>query len=313
MLQRSHHSILRVAHTTSFAPMNEGSQTYCKSTGSIDPKGSLSQATDSKESLKQFFLCCVVACAKSIQSDFRSGQYAFQWLENLGHPSRDNKKPQHCCVGCVGHSRSLLCWLCLPLVVTLIMADDWLAVLALGRDDDVVSVSASPERGRSRSRSRSYHLIRRPPPDEESSDVDEEGPLGETELQGIFHEKSPPSVSDRYIQRQIEGGLPLIFGHRRACVSQTLMQMVDYFTNGEEFYIGATVDPRSRWLGRPDMRGHCVSWDTMIFIAYTAEGQRIETAAITFAKIKYGNRCSNKADDHRGQARGRNNFIYMCC
>ena len=194
-----------------------------------------------------------------------------------------------------------------------VMAYDWLAVLALGRRrDDFESVSSSPERGRSRSRSRSYRLIRPPPPDEESSDVDEEGPLGETELQGIFHEESPPSVSDRYIQGQIVGGIPLIFRHRRVCVSQTLMQIVD-FTSGGEFYIGATVDPRSRWLGRPGMDGHCLSWGMMFLIAYTAEGHRLETSAITFANIKYGNRCTNKADDSRGQARGCHNFIYICC
>jgi hypothetical protein len=199
----------------------------------------------------------------------------------------------------------------------MIMADDWLAVLALGGDDDVESVSSSPERGRSRSRSRSDRLIRPPPSDAESSDVDAEdlmafGLVGG--LGGIFHEESPPSVSDHYIQDQIVGGIPLIFTHRRACVSQTLMQMVDYWTGfGGEFYIGATVDPRSRWLGRPDMDGHCLTWGMMILIAYTAEGHRIETAAIRFAKSKYGNRCTNKANDSRGQASGRHNFIYICC
>ena len=196
----------------------------------------------------------------------------------------------------------------------MIMADAWLAVLALGCNHDVESVSSSPERGRSRSRSRSYRLIRPPPSDAESSDVDAEGPLGETELQGIFHEESPPSVSDHYIQDQLVGGIPLVFSHRRACVSQTLMQMVDYWTGfGGEFYIGATVDPRSRWLGRPDMDGHCLTWGMMMMIAYTAEGHRIETAAIRFAKSTYGNRCTNKANDSRGQASGRHNFIYICC
>ena len=194
------------------------------------------------------------------------------------------------------------------------MADDWLAALALGRDDDIVSVSSGSEkRRRSRSRSRSYALIRPPPPDEESSDIDEGGSLGEIELQAIFHEESPPDVSVLYIKFQIAGGLPLFFRHRRACVSQTLMEMVDYFSCGDDFYIGATVDPRSRWLGRPDMVGHCRLWSMMIMIAYTAEGQRIETATIKFAKTKYGNRCCNIAADHRGQSRGRNNFIYMCC
>ena len=81
-----------------------------------------------------------------------------------------------------------------------------LTVFALGRNYDVEPVSSSPERGRSRSRSRSRRLIRPPPPDEESSDVD-----GETELQGICHEESPPSVSDLYIGSQIWGGHSVVF------------------------------------------------------------------------------------------------------
>ena len=197
-----------------------------------------------------------------------------------------------------------------------IMADDWLGLLALGCRD-VESVSSSPERGRSRSRSRSDRLIRPPPSDAESSDVDAEDLMafGLVGMEvAIFHEESPPSVSDHYIQDQIVGGIPLIFSHRRACVSQTLMEMVDYWTGfGGEFYIGATVDPRSRWLGRTGMAGHCLTWVMMILIAYTAEGHRIETAAIRFAKSKYGNRCTNKANDSRGQASGRHNFIYICC
>jgi hypothetical protein len=89
--------------------------------------------------------------------------------------------------------------------------------------------------------------------------------------------------------------------------------MVDYWTGfGGEFYIGATVDPRSRWLGRPDMDGHCLTWGMMMMIAYTDEGHRIEKAAIRFAKSTYGDRCTNKAKDSRGQARGRANFIYIC-
>ena len=188
------------------------------------------------------------------------------------------------------------------------MADDWLAVLALGRRrDDVESVSSSPERGRSRSRSRSYRLIRPPSPSsEESSD-------GETELEGICHEESPPSVSDLYIGSQIWGGIPLFFRHQNFWVSQTLMQIIDDFAGWGEFYIGATVDPRRRWLGGRGMPGHCLSWGMMFVIAYTAEGHRLETTAIRFAKFKYGNRCTNIADDSRGQARGCHNFIYICC
>ena len=181
--------------------------------------------------------------------------------------------------------------------------DDWLAVLAL---DTVESVS-SRSRSRSRSRSSSYRSIRPPSPDEESSDVD-----GETELQGIFHEESPPSVSDVYIRSQKAGDLPLFFRHRNVCVSQTLMQTICDCC-GDAFYIGATINPRTRWLGRPGMPGHCLYWDMMIVIAFTSQGRRIETSAIRFAQTMYGRRCTNKKADSRGQASGRDNFIYICC
>ncbi len=188
-----------------------------------------------------------------------------------------------------------------------VMADDWLAVLALGRD--VESVRSSPERERSRSRSRSYRLIRPPSPSSSEESAD-----GETdELEGICHEESPPTVSDLYMRSQISGGIPLFFRHQNFWVSQTLTQIIDDFAGWGEFYIGATVDPRSRWLGRPGMKGHCRSWDYMFLIAYTAEGHRIEKAAIMLAIKLYGNQCTNKASDARGQAFGRDNFIYICC
>ena len=140
----------------------------------------------------------------------------------------------------------------------------------------------------------------------------------DTEFQEIYHEDLPPTVSDLYIRRQKSGGLPIIFRHLDACVSETLTQTVDWLPNGADFYVGATVDPRSRWLGRiatdeySEMGGHHLRWSGMILIAYTAEGRRIEKAAIKFAKTRYKERCTNKAEDSRGQAKGRNNWIYIC-
>ena len=194
--------------------------------------------------------------------------------------------------------------------------DPWIAVLGLGYDDDtMISImSGSTRRSRSRSRSRSGPLLR----SFRQILVDTPEDNVDTEFQEIYHEDLPPTVSDLYIRRQKCGGLPIIFKHLDACVSETLTQTVDSLPNGVDFYVGATVDPRSRWLGRiatderSEMGGHHLRWSGMILIAYTAEGRRIEKAAIKFAKTRYKERCTNKAEDPRGQAAGRNNWIYIC-
>ena len=164
-------------------------------------------------------------------------------------------------------------------------------------------------------------MIRPPSPDdEESTDADDDEEMD----RAIFLEEEPPSVSDHYIQKQFHGvgllgdnqkqTIPLFFQHRQRCVSYTLMQVVDYYTRGGLFYIGATVNPRRRWLGCRGMPGHCRSgWDMMIVIAYTTEGMRVETELIKFSKNVYGARCCNRAEDSRGQCRGAPNFIYVCC
>ena len=189
--------------------------------------------------------------------------------------------------------------------------DDWLPILALGHEDDVISVR-SRARSRSRSRSRSYPSIR--PPSPESSETDEvQGASSDTEPEPVFHEECPPILSGGYIQDQlilpfgydgpqIGNGLPLIFKHRAACISDTLMQIVDGVSQGESFYIGATINPRRRWLGFEGCPGH----------RYTAKGLSMEKAAIKFAAAKYGAQCVNKVQDSRGQAPGLN-FIYICC
>ena len=194
-------------------------------------------------------------------------------------------------------------------------SDPWIAVLGLGYDDDMmISIMSGSTRSRSRSRSRSGPLLR----SFRQILVDTPEDNVDTEFQEIYHEDLPPTVSDLYIRRQKSGGLPIIFKHLDACVSETLTQTVDSLPNGVDFYVGATVDPRSRWLGRiatderSEMGGHHLRWSGMILIAYTAEGRRIEKAAIKFAKTRYKERCTNKAEDPRGQAAGRNNWIYIC-
>ena len=204
-------------------------------------------------------------------------------------------------------------------------SDDWLSTLMLNHDEEMIVSVRSSSRSRSRSRSKSHPRIE----DlkeivHEAEDLEWRGSSSETEdLKEIFHEASPPTLPDGYIQDQIVlpvdyhhskigNGLPLIFKHRGACVSKTLMQIVDSVADGDSFYVGATVNPRKRWLGRDGFIGHCWRWSAMIMIAYTSIGLWMEKAAIRFAQATYPQQCVNKAPDSRGQAPG-NNFIYVCC
>ena len=201
------------------------------------------------------------------------------------------------------------------------IGDDWLALLALGDDDDIISVGSS-SRSRSRSRSRSYHSFR--PPSPESSETDEvQGASSEAEPELIFHDECPPILSDGHIQGQlilpaeydgpqIGNGLPLIFKHRTACISETLMQIVDGVARGDSFYTGATINPRRGWLGFEGCPGHRWTWSVQIMIGYTAKGLSMEKVAIKLAPAKYGEQCVNKVQDPRGQAPGLN-FNYICC
>ena len=181
--------------------------------------------------------------------------------------------------------------------------DDWMALLELD------AAVAPDERPRSRSPSRSRSIPRGLRPPVESSS-EEEGPSD------IFIEQSPPKMPDT-VQEQCDG-LPIFFHHGASCVSDTLRTAVNRYTRGGSFYIGATLNPRMRWVGRSsagergDMPGHLLRWDAMIIIAYTAEGPRIETSAIEFAKTLWQDRCTNVKPDARGQVRGLDNFIYVC-
>ena len=184
-------------------------------------------------------------------------------------------------------------------------SDDWMALLHFN------APLVTEERPRTRSRWRSSIPRGLRPPAESASE--EEGDKGPSD---IFIEQSPPKMPDN-VQEQCDG-LPIFFNHGAACVSDTLRTAVNRYTGGGAFYIGATLNPRMRWLGRSsadergDMPGHLLRWEAMIIIAYTAEGPRIETSAIEFAKTLWQDRCTNVKPDARGQVRGLDNFIYVC-
>ena len=181
--------------------------------------------------------------------------------------------------------------------------DDWSLLLNL--NNPVLQKEDLP---RSRSRSRSIPGGLRPPPeDQSSSEV-------EGECDDIFLEQSPPQIPADLRNRC--KGLPIFLHLREVCVSNEMRAAVECYTGGGSFYIGATVDPRRRWLGgwndRGFMPGHCLTWDAMIVIAYTLEGPRIETALIELAKRVWQERCTNRKPDSRGQVRGVSNYIYAC-
>ena len=92
----------------------------------------------------------------------------------------------------------------------------------------------------------------------------------------------------------------------------------------DAFYIGATVNPRRRWLlggCQSDERqwsqsGHCHRWKGMWLIDVAENtignhaGRVLETSLIKFARANWPATCKNKAEDARGQCNGVN-FMYM--
>ena len=88
--------------------------------------------------------------------------------------------------------------------------------------------------------------------------------------------------------------------------------------DGAAFYIGATVNPRRRFLGGRSrggsMPGHCLSWDrlTVVHLANGIGARRVETNLIAYCKGRYGNLCTNAAMDSRGVSAQEPAFVYVC-
>ena len=141
----------------------------------------------------------------------------------------------------------------------------------------------------------------------------------QSELEAIYHQVLLPAHSDWFFKQQTCGligdRLPIYFHHYDACCSQTLQRMVASFAEGD-FYIGASVNPRTRWLGRGQtdereaMVGHYAKWAAMVMVAFTAEGPRLEASLIKFALRLFGDRCANRVADPRGQTKRRHFSLY---
>ena len=88
--------------------------------------------------------------------------------------------------------------------------------------------------------------------------------------------------------------------------------------DGAAFYIGATVNPRRRFLGGQSrggsMPGHCLSWDrlTVLHLANGIGARRVETNLISYCKGRYGHLCTNTAMDSRGVSAQEPAFVYVC-
>ena len=212
--------------------------------------------------------------------------------------------------------------------------DTWMAALWLGNDNLPNPEVINPEVTFPRSRSRSLSCSRLPSlqPTMEPSEGQwiEEFALQQTpkpaadsqsELEAIYHQVLLPTHSDWFFKQQTCGPMA------KVCRSTSIIMMhvaakpfnawSRVFAEGD-FYVGATVDPRSRWLGRGQtderkaMVGHYAKWTAMVMVAFTAEGPRLEASLIKFALRVFGDRCANRVADPRGQARGVNNWIYIC-
>ena len=138
-------------------------------------------------------------------------------------------------------------------------------------------------------------------------------------------------VASLHERRKIEGmmheitdlSLPIYFQHHFDEYDEDVKDSVEILVGedclGPRFYVGATVDPITRWLGKEvterggSMQGHDASWNVMHMIAYRRSGAaELEKSIIIWAKDKWPSRCSNVAMDNRGQCRNSPNWIYIC-
>ena len=138
---------------------------------------------------------------------------------------------------------------------------------------------------------------------------------------------SPPSSSDDLTsEEQLQmlfndsvaecKGLPVThWNFDENKVHRALHDLVD----DAAFYIGATVNPRRRYLGGESrggsMPGHCQRWErlTVVHLANGIGARRVETNLIMHAMDKYGERlCTNTAMDSRGVSPDWPAFVYVC-
>lgn len=120
------------------------------------------------------------------------------------------------------------------------------------------------------------------------------------------------------MKRASDLALPIDFHYAwdRNC-SATLKEVI-YKYDVDRFYIGATVDPIRRWVGSActdrgePMKGHRrAGWNCMIMIGAEDDARQLEKRLIVESKQRWPDKCTNIAEDTRGQCRGPN-WIYVC-
>ena len=188
-------------------------------------------------------------------------------------------------------------------------------LLSLLLEDVVEIVESSPSRSRS-------PPLRRPPPGRCLRRLlkDPSASTGEDKFETVESSFELRNIQMSTMRRVVHCGLPMSFEHcglAENC-SQTLQTLIQRH-DVDLFYIGATVDPVRRWLGsactargEEPMLGHGRGgWSWMFLIALQTDARQLEKRLIMEAKHQWPRKCTNVAEDSRGQCRGPN-WIYVC-
>ena len=87
--------------------------------------------------------------------------------------------------------------------------------------------------------------------------------------------------------------------------------------DADAFYIGATTDPKWRWIGgeseRGFMQGHSRNWNALhvLHLSESESSRSQEKRLIHHCMNQYPSRCHNRTPDARWQGRGEPNFLYV--
>jgi len=122
------------------------------------------------------------------------------------------------------------------------------------------------------------------------------------------------SLEERWDAARVAArGLPVAF---HVVPDEELESFISHIVSGADaFYIGATTDPKWRWVGgeseRGFMQGHRETWNALhvLHLSESKSSRSQETRLIQhFMKQP---RCHNRKPDARGQVRDEPNFVYV--
>ena len=203
--------------------------------------------------------------------------------------------------------------------------DDWLDLLSMNAQISSAREECKRQSGRSPSPSCSKKIPKLWPsvilPEEEQEEEES------SEIFQMVHSFDSPGLRQMELEYEDQSRrvlhlrspiypLPIYFHHQNQCCSQTLRDVVNLYGGVRKFYVGATVSPMTRWLGRANcgerghMPGHFEKWSSMWLIALAQHARSLETNLIKYAQYHFPDKCENKAADCRGQAPG-TNWIYV--